>query len=322
MDVEFYDSLQDVNGSRWPSPRVLCAGVFDGVHLAHQRLAGRTVEAAGETGTSIVFTFANHPLSVLAPPYVPLMLSTSSRKRELLEATGIGVLAMVPFDAALAAMSPEAFVSDVLVGRFRVDRLVVGFDFRFGNQGAGHVETLEHLGKTHGFHVETLAPVREGEWVVSSTRVRELIDEGRLRDAEKLLGRPYEVEGNVVRGHGRGTKLGYPTANLAIDRTYALPPSGVYAVGVRVGERLHGGMMNIGYNPTFDGTHYSPEVFLFDYDGEPLYDTRLTVLFVQRIREERKFATAALLSERLAIDEKLARTMIDSHSLAPRLRAE
>lgn len=310
------DDLESADLSGMPTPRCATAGVFDGLHRAHRRLVARTVEHAGPQGTPLVFTFANHPLSTLAPPYAPKLLITPEAKARGFEDMGIGVLVMPRFDTQLAALAPLAFVRDILVERLKIDRLVVGFDFRFGAKGEGHTELLAELAPRFGFQLEVLAPVRAGEFIVSSTRVRELIEEGHMREVEELLERPYELAGRVARGHGRGAELGYPTANLRFDDAYARPPSGVYAVFVRCPSGLFAGMMNIGCNPTFDGAEYSPEVYLFDYDGPSLYDRRLSVLFVQRLREERRFPGAEALRARLAVDEKLARGVLGAHALS------
>ncbi|NQU43269.1 riboflavin biosynthesis protein RibF, partial [bacterium] len=286
--MRLFRELEDVNGLELPSPRIMTAGVFDGLHRAHCTLVRGVVEKArSETsGSSMVFTFSNHPLSVLAPAYQPKKLLSSERKAQLLNLTGLDVLIMPEFTARLAALDPDAFIQEVLVGRFRVDHLVVGFDFRFGSQGCGDADLLVRRGRELGFEVEVLPAVYEQEWPVSSTRIRELVEEGRVRLAADMLGRPYELEGPVVHGHGRGTGLGYPTANLLFDPAFATPASGVYAVLASIDGRIHPAMMNLGSSPTFQGTEYRPEVFLFDYAGESLYDNRLRVYFIERLREE------------------------------------
>lgn len=311
-----------------PRPHSLTVGVFDGLHLAHQALVRRAVEAripapppveAGAPtppplpappGTAIVFTFSNHPLSVLAPPYTPKTLLAPERKVELLEAMGVDVLVMPEFSSALALIEPEAFVRDFLCGALQVDRLIVGYDFRFGHGGAGNPELLLALGGAYGFEVTVVPAIHHEDRPISSTLIRELIDAGRVRAASELLGRPYELEGPVLHGLGRGATIGFPTANIRFDPAFATPAAGVYAVRVLDGPRVYSAMMNLGTRPTFSGTDFSPEVYLFDFSGE-LYGHRLRLQFVERLREERKFASVAELQDRLRVDERLARAVLN-----------
>ncbi|MBN1868624.1 riboflavin biosynthesis protein RibF [Candidatus Sumerlaeota bacterium] len=311
-----FDSLEAFDRDAFGRPRALTAGVFDGVHVAHRRLLARTVEIArGDEarGTAIVFTFANHPLSILAPPYHPKLLLSRERKIELIERAGIDALVIQEFSRDLASLAPETFIDEVLASRLGVDRLIVGFDFRFGESGRGDAAMLEARAPDRGFAVETIPAVLHEDWAIGSTRIRELVEEGRVRLASELLGRPHELEGRVVRGFGRGAQLGFPTANIEFDPRFAMPPSGVYAVYVSDGDKVHGGMMNIGSSPTFAGAVYRHEAFLFDFQGEDLYGRTLRVHFVDRMREERKFASEQELTERLRVDEKIARAILESH---------
>ncbi len=303
-----------------PGPRVLTSGVFDGLHLAHQQLVRKVVErahhAAGH-GTAMVFTFSNHPLSVLAPPYAPKTLLTQARKQEILENMGVDVLVMPPFTAELAATPPQAFVEEILVKRLAIDHLIVGYDFRFGKDGQGDTEFLKHKAAEYGFGLDVISAVFHEEHPVSSTYIRDLIDMGRVRLASEILGRPYELEGPVVHGHGRGAQLGFPTANVDFDESFAIPAAGVYAVYAVLKDRVCQGMMNIGWSPTFAGSLYRAEVFLFDFENRDLYGETLRILFMERIREERKFENVHALLERLRVDETLTRALLDSHPFAP-----
>lgn len=295
--------------------RVLTAGVFDGLHLAHQHLVRRVVQeahVAATPGTAMVFTFANHPLTVLAPPYAPKQLLTTEEKIRCLEKMGIDVLFMPEFTLELGAIEPERFIADILVGAMRIDKLVVGFDFRFGHEGQGDAALLREKAGEYGFDLEVLSAIHHEDRPVSSTHVRELIDTGRVRMAAEILGRPYSLCGPVVSGYGRGTKMGFPTANLEFDPLFAIPASGVYAVRVEVEKQRWNGMMNIGTSPTFEGTEYRPEVFLMDFEGD-LYGKSMRVEFVERLREERKFESVHALQERLRVDESMARGLLDSH---------
>jgi len=313
--MQIFSQLHTLFSQDLPHPRVLTAGVFDGMHCAHQTLVRRVVQEAHASdsapGTALVFTFANHPLTHLAPAYQPKQLLALERKKEALQKLGVDVLLMPEFSGELAEITPQAFVEEILVGCYGIDRLVVGFDFRFGAGANGSMALLQELGRKHGFEVEMLSAVQHGEWTISSTRIRELVEEGQVRLAAELLGRPYELEGPVIHGYGRGATLGYPTANVQFDPAFAIPGSGVYAVFVEVEGRRYGAMMNLGISPTFEGSMYRPEAFLFDYPGDDLYGKTARVYFMERLREERKFANAEALIERIKVDETLARAILE-----------
>lgn len=295
-----------------PQPRILTVGVFDGMHRAHQTLVSRVVhEAHAASGTAIVLTFSNHPLAHLAPAYKPKQLLTLKRKQEVLKNLGVDVLLMPDFSAELSGITPQTFVEDILAGCYGIDKLVVGFDFRFGAGANGDNALLQELGRKHGFEVQTLSAVQHGEWTISSTHIRQLIEEGQVHLAGEMLGRPYDLEGEVIHGYGRGATLGYPTANVQFDHTFAIPASGVYAVFVEVEGQRYGAMMNLGVSPTFEGSMYRPEAFLFDYPGADLYGKVARVYFMERLREERKFPNVDALLERIRVDETLARAILE-----------
>jgi len=298
-------------------PRVVTVGVFDGLHRGHQRLVRRAVERAaqgeGTGGAAVVLTFPNHPLSVLAPPYTPRQLVSAERKRELLGKLGVSVVVMPPFTREMASTPAGVFLEEVLLRKCAADAIVAGGDFRFGMDGRGDTRLLAEAGRARGFELEVLPPLHHGDWLISSTRIRELIEEGRVRLAGEMLGRPYDLSGMVVHGFGRGRQLGFPTANLEFDADFVIPASGVYAVLVAFADgRLVGGMMNIGTSPTFGDAGRRAEVFLFDYEGESLYGSTLRVYFVERLREERKFVSTEDLQGRLRVDERIARALIEA----------
>ena len=314
-----YEQTESLDLASLPRPRVVTLGVFDGLHLGHQHLVRRVVEQARahaharDGGSAVVFTFANHPLAVLAPPYAPKQLLSPERKARMLERMGVDALVAPPFTHEIASMPPEVFIEETLLGRCRADRIVVGFDFRFGVDGRGDTRVLAEASRTRGFELEILPAVYHGGWLVSSTRIRDLLEEGRVRLESEMLGRPYDLSGRVVHGYGRGRALGYPTANLQFDPAYVEPASGVYAVLAALEDgRLYPGMMNIGAGPTFADAEHRAEVFLFDYDGETLYDSALRVYFVERLREERKFGSTEELQSRLRVDEKIARALLEA----------
>ncbi|HEX4460631.1 MAG TPA: bifunctional riboflavin kinase/FAD synthetase [Polyangia bacterium] len=290
---------------------VVAIGNFDGAHLGHAFIfheARRLAAARQRQGETVVLTFEPHPAKVLAPTFAPPLITTPARKLELLAAAGIDVTVLEPFDRALAAMSAEEFVRQVLADGLGARQVVVGYDFTFGAKRSGDVRTLATLGQTHGFGVTVVPPVSVDGLVCSSTKVRELLLEGRVDGAALLLGREPEVEGEVVRGAGRGRTIGVPTANVASE-TELSPKNGVYAGW---GERLSdgkrwGAAINIGTNPTFvNGNQVSIEAHLLDCD-EDLYGQRLRLGFTQRLRDEKRYNSRDELVAQIGRDIEQAR---------------
>jgi riboflavin kinase / FMN adenylyltransferase len=289
-----------------PGGAAITVGTFDGVHLGHRALVARTIDEARSFGaTSVLVTWDRHPLETLRPGTEPKVLTTPERKAELIEDTGIDTLVVLPFDHAFSKWSPERFVTDVLV-RLGARAVIVGDGWRFGHKAAGTTELLQKMGAEHGFQVQvlTLAAV-EGE-SVSSTRVRSAIAQGDMISARTLLARPFDVDGIVLRGERRGTELGFPTANLKLDRSIAHPPRGVYA-GRALTEAgiAYTAAINVGVNPQFGGdpatTPWRVEAYLLDFDGD-LYDQRLRVELHERLRDELKFESVAALVEQMTKD--------------------
>lgn len=271
---------------------VVTVGTFDGVHLAHRAILEYVMERARtQQGRSTVVTFDPHPRSVLQGKEVPL-LTTVRERGDVLEAMGLERLVVVTFTQDFARLRPEEYVEEVLVSRVGVQEMVVGYDHHFGRGGEGDTDLLKQLGGRYGFEVDIIPPQVVDEETVSSSQIRRLlIEDGDVDAAGKRLGRPYQLEGTIVRGDGRGKQIGFPTANLVpVDARKVVPRVGVYAVQVErpsAGEQYRG-MMNIGVRPTFEGTHKQLEVHLFDFDDE-LYGETLRVAFVERIRDEQKF---------------------------------
>lgn len=284
-----------------PGGAAVTVGTFDGVHLGHRALVARTIdEARSFGGTSVLVTWDRHPLETLRPGSEPKVLTTPERKAELIEDTGIDTLVVLPFDEAFSRWSPERFVTDVLV-RLGARAVIVGDGWRFGHKAAGTTDLLQKMGAEQGFQAEalTLAGV-EGE-SVSSTRVRSAIAQGDMISARTLLARPFDVDGIVLRGDRRGTELGFPTANLKLDRSIAHPPRGVYAGRAVVEAGItYTAAINVGVNPQFGGdpatTPWRVEAYLLDFDGD-LYDQRLRVELHERLRDELRFESVDALVE-------------------------
>jgi len=287
----------------------VAVGNFDGVHRGHQALVAAAVaRSRADGGPAVVLTFDPHPARVLRPQAAPAALTTLAQKEELVAALGIDRLVIVPFDARLAALSPEAFAREVLQQALGARHVVVGESFRFGRGREGDPRRLEALGASLGFAVEVVPPVLEGGRPISSSRVRDALARGDVAEARTLLGRDYFVDGEVVRGDGRGRSIGVPTANLAPEQQI-LPANGVYAARCRTGEDAwHAAAVNVGERPTFGGGGVTLEAHLVDFDGD-LYGARLRVAFHARLRGEQRFeGKDALVAQiRKDIDEARAR---------------
>lgn len=315
--VKVIPDIRSIQGLESESSVAL--GTFDGVHLGHRRLVALTVEMAKENGlVPVAFTFANHPLAVIGQGGGPPMITTGREKVDLLFGLGVEVVVDQVFDREFASLSPEAFARDILAGKMRARRVVVGFNYSFGARGAGTPDILARLGERLGFSVTVVPPVRVGAEVVSSSEIRRAIQDGDVEKAARLLGRPYSLSGPVVAGRGQGRTLGYPTANVQLASGICLPKDGVYAVKVRVGDApgagpqggpILDGICNIGSNPTFSGKERTLEVHIFGL-SESLYGRWLEVFFAVRLRGEIKFDTPYLLARQIHLDSMKAQEIL------------
>jgi riboflavin kinase/FMN adenylyltransferase len=302
--MKLYSSLQEATDGSLRGCAV-CLGNFDGVHLGHQAL----FTEAAKHGPVVALTFHPHPGKVLQPQLAPRLIVSQARKLELLEAHGVSAVIVQPFSTDYARTTPQAFEQTLFDG-VGAKTAVVGYDFTYGQKRAGTVQTLEAAAALRGASVKTVSAVSLEGVVVSSSKVREYVLEGRVEAAARLLGRPFDLDGVVVPGAGRGRTIGFPTAN--IDTANELrPAAGVYAVRVRVlGEATrHGGAANIGVKPTFGGGEVTIEAHLFDFAGD-LYGKRLRVEFLERLRPEKRFGSASELSSQIARDLEAARASV------------
>jgi riboflavin kinase/FMN adenylyltransferase len=297
-------------GAPHPGPASVAVGNFDGVHRGHQALVAAAVSRSRATGGSaVVLTFDPHPARVLRPQAAPAALTTLAQKEELVAALGIDRLVVVPFDARLAALSAEVFAREVLQQALGARHVVVGESFRFGRGREGDPRRLEALGASLGFAVEVVPPLVEGGLPISSSRVREALERGDVGEARKLLGRDYFVDGEVVRGDGRGRTIGVPTANLAPEEQI-LPTHGVYAARCRPGAGAwHAAAVNVGERPTFGGGRVRLEAHLVDFEGD-LYGARLRVAFHERLRGEQRFESTDALVAQIRRDIEAARARL------------
>ena len=312
--VEILHYPDDRPPAGWHQP-VLALGNFDGVHRGHAKIIDRVRRRADECGaTAAALTFDPHPSRIVRPDKAPPLLMTGVQKLAALAEAGIEGIAVVRFTKAMSRWEPEAFVRTVLVEWLRVAEVWVGANFLFGHDRAGNFSLLRSLGARYGFRAEKIEPVRYREFVVSSTRVRRLITDGRVDEAGALLGHHYMLGGTVTRGESRGRQLGFPTANLATDNEL-LPPNGVYATTALIDDEIHAAVTNVGVRPTF-GTSSGPvvETHIFDVDRE-LYGVEIRVAFVQRLRNELAFPDGEALRVQIARDCDEARALFRQISL-------
>lgn len=295
---------------------VVAVGTFDGVHLGHQAILQACARLADELGLpAVAVTFHPHPRQVLEPHRAPALLTPLPLRLRLLRQHGVGAVAVIAFDRALADMEPEAFVRDVLVGRLRARGAVVGFNFGFGRGRRGDARTLQALGAELGLAVRVVPPTEQGGQVVSSSAVRRLLEEGRAAEAAALLGRPYCLEGTVVRGDGRGRRLGYPTANVATDPAQLLPADGVYLATLDQMPAL----AVVGTRPTFDGRGRWLEVHVLEGRWE-LYGKEVRVELLERLRPVIPFATPEALVAQIEADRRAAAAYFAAQRREPPLQ--
>lgn len=306
--------VTDLSVAPWPGERsVITIGAYDGVHLGHKAVIAQVRErAASEGARSVVVTFDRHPASVVRPDSAPRLLANAEQKLELLAATGVDAVVIVPFDASQAKETPVDFVRRVIVQTLAAKVVIVGTDFHFGHMRQGNVTLLREMGERHDFTCEpvVLVPRADGvEEPVSSTAIRRALAGGEIDTANRMLGRPYEVRGTVVSGDKRGRTIGFPTANLEIPNAMCMPSDGVYAgMYTHPDGSRHMTAINLGRRPTFyaNAEHSLLEAYLLDYSGD-LYGEAASVSFVAFLRSERQFGGLDELKSQLDHDIEHAR---------------
>ncbi|MGE3703853.1 MAG: bifunctional riboflavin kinase/FAD synthetase [Vicinamibacterales bacterium] len=312
MDIIHFPD--DARPARWVQP-VLALGNFDGVHRGHRKILDRVHRVATERGaTAVVMTFDPHPPRIVRPDKAPPLLMTTAQKLEAFAGAGLHGAAIVRFTPELSRWDPDLFVQRVLVDWLRVADVWVGANFLFGHDRSGNFSMLRVLGARYGFRAEKIDPVRYKDFVVSSTRIRRLVGEGRVDEAGALLGRQYFIDGRVVEGDRRGRTIGFPTANLATDNEL-LPPHGVYATTITMDGVVRASVTNVGTRPTVDASgRVSIETHIFDFDQD-VYGKPCRVGFVQRLRDERQFESFDALKAQIAADAERARLLFSRLSL-------
>ena len=296
---------------------VLTLGTFDGVHIGHQSIINKLNQYTEKNGgESVLLTFYPHPRHVLFPEDQKLkLLSTIEERCKMLEGYGLKHFIIQEFTSDFSRIKSVNFVRDILVNQLKVHKLIIGYDHHFGRNREGNFEELVKLSDLYSYEIEKVEPQKYKDISVSSTKIRNLIVENNFSEARKYLGHHFSFCGKVVKGKGNGKKLGFPTANLVVGNKWKLiPENGVYAVIVKHKSDTFMGMMNIGYNPTFNSNIKSIEVHVLDFK-EDIYDQELEVSVVQKIRDEKKFSSLEDLSKVLEIDENKVRIIFKENKL-------
>lgn len=322
--MKLYHSLEEIPAK--PVRPFVTIGNFDGVHLGHQILFSEVVgKAYRQRGTSVAITFDPHPLQVVRPEIGIKLISTATQKAELIQLADIDILIVLPFTQELAATSADTFI-DKLLDRVGITELVVGYDYAFGKGRQGDISFLRKKGAAEGFDVSVVAAYHVAEMLVSSSKIRELVKEGRMRDVRKLLGRFYQIRGEVMVGKQRGGALiGFPTANLHIAPEDLCPKHGVYVTQVCCEGKCYGGVLNIGHNPTFadndPNAGISAETHIFDFNQD-IYGKPIKINLLRFLREEKKFSGPGELAAQIALDVADAKKVLTEARKEIRLSCE
>lgn len=280
----------------------LTIGMFDGVHLGHRALLQALREEAERLhGQSVVLTFDRHPFATVWPEKTPKLITTLEQRLAAIRAAGVDVVVVAKFDEEMAETTPREFFERIIVERLKAATVIVGPDFRFGKNRAGDFKKLAEYGVEKGVSAVAIPPMRIDDTPVSSTRIRTLLKHGAVEQAARLLGHPFVLEGQVVKGAGLGKKLGFPTANLRIDADQLAPGDGVYSADVLALGRAFAGVVSIGSQPTLGGSETVIEAHIADFK-ENLYGERIRVGFRSRLRDQRKFRSLDHLVQQMRVD--------------------
>jgi len=312
--MKIFNQLEDITQPF--KAAVITIGNFDGVHIGHQALFHEVIEkAAAIDGTSIAMTFEPHPMRVLKKNNHPPLITLYEQKEELIKRAGIDVLICIPFTREFASLSAEAFIKDLLVAKIGMQAIIVGEDYTFGKNREGNLTVLKSYASQIGYEVVVADWIKAGQTFsdrISSTRIRELVMAGEVEPACKMLGRHYQIRGLVVKGRDRGGRLlGIPTANLNLQDELC-PKTGIYAVTVDYQNRLYKGVANIGYSPTFEDNEFTVEVHLLKFNTD-IYGEKIRINFIERIRDEKKFADISELTAQINQDIKTAHKILAAY---------
>jgi riboflavin kinase/FMN adenylyltransferase len=307
--LNIFHSINDFKSTK---KTILTLGTFDGVHIGHKKILERVTQHT-ENGKyeSLVLTFFPHPRMVLHGQSEVKLLNTIDEKIDLLEKSGIQNLVIHPFDETFSKLTAEEFVKTVLVDRFQIQKIIIGHDHRFGRNRTADINDLIAFGEQYNFEVEQISVQEIDAVSISSTKIRKALMEGNMALANDYLGYDYFLTGIISKGKQLGRTIGFPTANLKIEENYKLiPQNGVYVVKSIIDQKMVYGMMNIGYNPTVAGENLSVEIHYFDFDKD-IYDQKIAVSILERLRPEQKFGSVDLLKEQLEKDKQIALKFIN-----------
>ncbi|UCB56602.1 MAG: bifunctional riboflavin kinase/FAD synthetase [Candidatus Omnitrophota bacterium] len=298
---------------------VVTIGIFDGVHLGHRRVIREVVrQAKASKGTSVVITFHPHPLKILQDPDVASLITSLEHRIDLIRQLGADVCLILDFNKGFSRIPAKRFIKNILVERLSINYLILEKGFRFGRQRKGSFELLEKSSRIYGFKVKRIGPVKKNGRIISSSRIRALIQEGKVKQANRLLGRVFSIFGKVEKGNAWGRRLGYPTANI-VSLQEIVPLPGVYAVKILVDKKIFPGILNVGWRPTFYAErklNQTIEVHIFNFSRR-LYGKRLEVFFVRRIRPEKRFPSHKTLLTQIKKDEQRARIILKTRTSPP-----
>ena len=293
--------------------RYIALGVFDGVHLGHQKLIKLTVDKARKNdGISIIATFDPHPDIIINPESNVFLLTTLEERISLIKDIDVDVFLIIKFNKMMSKMSPEGFISKILVDSLQVKELFVGFNYKFGFRGKGNPDILKKYSKIYKFKTHILKPIVANNIIISSTRIKDYIKSGEIGKAKKLLGHDITISGRVISGKGRGRKLlNFATANIETPSDKILPVNGVYLVEIKIDNQKYYGLMNIGFKPTFKETERTIEVHIINFNKK-IYNKKVVVNILQRIREEKYFSNINLLKKQIENDILIAHKMVSN----------
>ena len=305
--MKVFNSIQSF---KCDTKTIATIGTFDGVHIGHRKILDKLIASAKDSNyESLLLTFFPHPRMIVQPEADIKLLNTIDEKKELLEEIGLDNLIIHPFDLEFSNLESEEFVKSVLVDRFNIQKIIIGYDHRFGKNRSADINDLIQFGKKYNFEVEQIQVKELNDVSISSTKIRNALGQGNIELANSYLGYNYTLGGKVVLGKQLGRTIGYPTANIDIAESYKLIPKiGVYAVFSIINKKKRCGMMNIGFNPTVDGKKLTVEINFFDFEDD-IYDDFIQIEILKRIRDEEKFDSLEDLKNQLATDEMSARTI-------------
>ena len=294
--------LKDIQNSN----NYIALGSFDGLHIGHLSLIYKVVEIAKENnGKSMVFTFKNHPKTLIYKEHVPKLLMDNHRKVEILTTHKVDIVCFQEFNLEFMKMTPEEFV-EFLVFKYNVKGFVVGFNYKFGYKNLGNVELLQKLQNKYGYKLCVMDPCTYKEQVISSTRIRKSLEDGDVLDASKMLSLPYALSGEVVHGKKLGRTIGFPTANLKYNQKFILPKVGVYYTNIKVNNKIYKGITSVGNNPTVDGENLTIETYILDFNKD-IYGEKIDISFIKKIRDMKKFNGVEELKDQLEKDKSFAK---------------